>query len=193
MKISCCSIFGVLGCFFRIMLDVSGILGLKVREELIDGILAAMQTFSMNPVDVAEFLDLVVSTSYIDLIVASFGLDAFLCVLFGAKKRSEMLLLPALIFIPIDFLKCTFFATIFAATHGSYNPVAIALVILNALHAFIYVPAWLVIYSLRQELLGDDGNHNYKFAHYIEESFLGHKMCLSCCIKLKYCRIILGT
>ena len=165
MKISCCSIFGVLGCFFRIMLDVTGILGLKVREKLIDGILAAMQMFHMNPVDVAEFLDLVVSTSYIDLIVASFGLAAFLSVLFGAQKRSEMLLLPALIFIPIDFLKCTFFATIFAATLGSYNPVAIMLVTLYALHAaFIYVPKWLVIYSLRQELLGDDGNHNHEVA-----------------------------
>ena len=164
MKIYCCTIFGILGCIFRIMLDVTGILGLKVREELIDGILAAMQMFNMNPVDVAEFLDLVVSTSYIDLIVASFGVAAFLSVLFGAQKRSEMLLLPALIFIPIDFLKCTFFATIFATTLGSYNPVAIMLVMLNALHAFIYVPKWLVIYSLRQELLGDDGNHNHEVA-----------------------------
>ena len=110
------------------------------------------------------FFDLVVVDAMIDLIVASFGLFAFLCVLIGTQDRSEKLLQPALIFIPIDFLKCTFFATIFAATLGSYNPVAIKLVVLNALQAFIYVPKWIAIYSLRQELLGNDGNGNYEVA-----------------------------
>ena len=147
------SIFGAIGCIFRIMLDVTVILE-------IDEIIAYMEKLNINidenPVYV-NFFDLVVVAAFADLVVASFGWFAFLCVLIGCQDRSENLLPPALIFIPVDFLKCTFFATIFAATLGSYNPIAFTLVVLNALQAFIYVPTWLAIYSLRQELLGDDG------------------------------------
>ena len=178
-KCCCCSIMraclligalGTFGCITRIKSDVTEILedkiGKDTREEKINIMMAAMQELNIyaSQDGVGQFIDMQVPTAYVDLIVNSFGLIAFFCVIFGAKKSSEKLLIPALVFIPIDFLKCTVFVILFAIPLGFSNPFSIALIVLNLLNALIYVPEWIAIYSLRQEILGNDGTGAYELA-----------------------------
>ena len=178
-KCCCCSIMraclliGALGtfcCITRIKSDVTEILedkiGKDTREEKINIMMAAMEELNIyaSKKDVGQFIDVQVPTAYADLIVNSFGLIAYFCVIFGAKKSSEKLLIPALVFIPIDFLKCTVFVILFTIPLGFSNPFSIALIILNLLNALIYVPEWIAIYSLRQEILGNDGTGDYEMA-----------------------------
>ena len=170
-KCCCCSILkactligvlGAFGCIFRIKSDVAEIMEDKMsqdtREEKINGIMAVMEELNIyvNREGAAKFIDLSVSTAYVDLVVNAFGLIVFCLLLFGAQKRSEKLLIPALVFIPIDFLKCTVFLILFAIPFGFSNPLAITLIVINLLNALIYIPEWIAIYSLRQELLGDN-------------------------------------
>lgn len=126
-----------------------------------------------------KFLDLVVVDAYVDLIVASFESFAYLCVLIGAQDRSEKLLLPALVIFPINcIIKFIFIVTIFSfGALGTYNAIGIRLFLLNILHAFIYVPKWIAIYSLRQELLGNDGNG----MNLIRKRWTQFKSFVTCC------------
>ena len=101
-------------------------------------------------------------TAYIDIFVQIFGLVAFLCLIFGARKSSEKLLLPSLVYFPIDFLKCTVFSILFAIPLGFSNPFTKTIIVLNVINAITYVPAWIAIYSLRQELLENAGGTNYE-------------------------------
>ena len=101
-------------------------------------------------------------TAYIDIFVQIFGLVAFLCLIFGARKSSEKLLLPSLVYFPIDFLKCTVFSILLAIPLGFSNPFTKTIIVLNVINAVTYVPAWIAIYSLRQELLENAGGTNYE-------------------------------
>ena len=154
------AIFGALACIFRIILDVTIAIEITWISREMDAITAYIEEHNIDarPVDVVKFLDLVVIDAYVDLIVASFESFAYLCVLIGAQDKSEKLLLPALVIFPINcIIKFIFIAIIFSfGALGTYNAIGITLFLLNILHAFIYVPKWIAIYSLRQELLGND-------------------------------------
>ena len=161
---------GTFGCITRIKSDVTEILedkiGKDTREEKIHIMMAYMEELNIyaSQEGVGQFIDIQVPTAYADLIVNSFGLIAFLCLIFGARKSSEKLLIPALVFIPIDFLKCTVFVILFAIPFGFSNPVTITIIVINLLNALIYVPELIAIYSLRQEILGNDGTGDYELA-----------------------------
>ena len=137
-------------------------MGNKEYGEMMDELIATiMEDISVEPEDVAEFLHL---GQYADLVVNTFGLIAFLCVLLGAQKRSEKLLVPALVIIPIDFLKCTIFSIIFVIPLGFPNPLSLTLIVINFCNAFIYVPVWIAFYSLRDELLENYCAGDYELA-----------------------------
>ena len=168
-----CIIIGTLGaisCIYKIKSDVEQIMedsmGKDTREDKINILMASMKelNFHMNQEGVAHFVDLGNPTTYVDLFVAIFGLIACLCLVFGARKSSEKLLLPSLVFLPIDFLKCTVFSILFAIPLGFSNPFAITIIVINVINAITYVPAWIAIYSLRQELLENAGGTNYELA-----------------------------
>ena len=167
-------VLGAFGCVFRIKSDVAEIIedniSKETREEKINGIMAASEEFGIyvNQESVGQFIDLGVPTAYADLIVNAFGLIAFSCVLFGAQRKSEKLLLPALVFIPIDFLKCTVFVILFAIPLGFSNPFAITLIAINLINLLIYVPEWIAIYSLRQEFSGN-GSGDYEMTQQRED------------------------
>ena len=163
-------VLGTFSCFTRIKFDVTEILedniGKDTREEKINIMMEAMQELNIyaSQESVGQFIDMGIPTAYADLIVNFFGLIAFFCVIFGAKKSSDKLLIPALVFIPIDFLKCTVFVILFAIPFGFSNPVTITIIVINLLNALIYVPELIAIYSLRQEILGNDGTGDYELA-----------------------------
>ena len=161
------AVLGTFSCIMRIKSDVTEILedtmGRDTREEKINIMMAAMEELNMYASEegVGQFIDIQVPTAYADLTLNTFGLIAFFCVMFGAKKRYEKLMIPALVFIPIDFLKCTIFVILFAIPLGFSNPFTITLTVINLLNALIYVPEWIAIYSLRHEILeNDDTSHH---------------------------------
>ena len=161
------AVLGTFSCIMRIKSDVTEILedtmGRDTREEKINIMMAAMEELNMYASEegVGQFIDIQVPTAYADLTLNTFGLIAFFCVMFGAKKRYEKLMIPALVFIPIDFLRCTIFVILFAIPLGFSNPFTITLTVINLLNALIYVPEWIAIYSLRQEILeNDDTSHH---------------------------------
>ena len=165
------AVLGIFCCIFRIKSDATEIIehnkmNNKEYGEMTDELIDTMEELNLGVEshDVAHFLDLGQPTAYADLVVNAFGVIAFLCVLIGAQKRSAKLLVPALVFIPIDFLKCIFFSIIFAIPLGLSNPFSIALIVLNFLNALIYVPEWIAIYSLRHELLESDSAGDYELA-----------------------------
>ena len=161
---------GAIGCVYKIKSDVEQIMedsmGKDTREEKINILMAGMEELNIyvNREGVANFVDLGTPTAYVDIFVAIFGLVACLCLVFGARKSSEKLLLPSLVFFPLDFLKCTVFSILFALPLGFSNPFAITIIVLNVINAITYVPAWIAIYSLRQELLENAGGTNYEQA-----------------------------
>ena len=155
-------IIGTLGqicCFFKIKSDVEQIMedsiGQYTREDKINILMAGNEKLNIhlgNPF------------AYVSLFVAIFGLIACLCLVFGARKSSEKLLLPSLVFFPINCLKYTVFSILFAISLGFSNPINIIFIVLNVINAITHGPAWITIYSLRQELLENAGGTNYELA-----------------------------
>ena len=85
-----------------------------------------------------------------ELINSVLGLVVYSCLIYGAVKKSEKMLIPALVVIPINFvLYVIAIIQVLSSPTVAFAVTAIAVaVILTALT----IPTWIVIYSFRQEL-----------------------------------------
>ena len=175
-KCCCCSlknaciIIGILGaidCVYKVKSDVEKLMKASMwslvqdsREKQINILMKVMEelNINVNREGIENFVDFGTPTTVVDIFFSIFGLISCFCLVFGARKSSEKLLLPSLVFFPFDFFKCTVFSIVFAIPLGFSNPFAITIIVLNVINAIIYVPALISIYSLRQELLKNAGD-----------------------------------
>ena len=94
--------------------------------------------------------------AYVGWILGAFGLAAFGCLIFSYIKKSEKMLVPALVLIPIDILHSIIFMILFAIKNSDLAGGSIAIAIMFAIMiAIIFdILAWIAIYSFKQELQG---------------------------------------
>ena len=85
---------------------------------------------------------------YVDLTLGAFGLAAYGWLIFSPCKKSEKMVIPALVLIPIDFLHGIIYMIVLAI-----DGIILAVGII-AIALFFYIPAWIAIYSFKQELQG---------------------------------------
>ena len=124
-------------------------------EDLIEGM--DVLGISLNKSSVEQWLFHVYITAFIDVIFSMIGLISYGCLWFGVFKDKDQFLLPALVFIPFEFLKCAATSVVFANDLGFTNPISIftqSFIIFNILVLF---PIWLMIYSYKQ-VLKDGGD-----------------------------------
>ena len=88
---------------------------------------------------------------YVGLTLGAFGLAAFCCLIFSPYKKSEKMLIPALVLIPIDFLHGIIYMIVLAIDGLIFTG---GIIVGTLLAIFTYIPIWIAIYSLKQELQG---------------------------------------
>ena len=89
------------------------------------------------------------SFAYVNLILGAFGLVAFSFLIYSSVKKSEKLLIPALMLIPIKFLSQVILSILTIQILGGISGMVTSI---NIISALIYVPVWIAIFSFRQEL-----------------------------------------
>ena len=90
---------------------------------------------------------------YVDLILGALKLAAFGLLILGSLKKTVIMLDLALFLIPIDFLHLIIISIVFAVKVSVV--LAGTAIVVGVLIALIFhIPAWIAIYSFKQELLG---------------------------------------
>ena len=88
----------------------------------------------------------------VDLVVRVAGLVACACSLLGVCCRQAGLLLPLLLWIPLELVKCAGVMVAYAAPVGLASPATLAMGGTNLLNLLTYGAWWYVAYSCRHQL-----------------------------------------
>ena len=80
------------------------------------------------------------------------GLLVYSCLIYGAVKKSEKMLLPALVVIPINFVSGVITMILILSLSSLGVAGSVALFISCVIIAAVAIPTWIAIYSFRQEL-----------------------------------------
>merc|ERR1711864_40364 len=70
----------------------------------------------------------------------------------GVVMNKQVLTLPALIFLPIDYLARVVFLLVLISTNGLTNPVAVFFIAVTLGVMMFYMFVWISVYNYRQEL-----------------------------------------